>query len=386
MNKLHLLLITLCSTTLLTAQTITDAVIDTIASRNLQLRADSIALKAEHLERSAENQPEGLEISGDMLFGIDRRWSAEVSQQLDWPGLYGARRNALNVSHQQANAIIDARTRALRLDALALLIQLAEARQCKAQLLKIHDNVESIESLADSLLSHRAMTALDRRKLTLEHLSLHSRLAEIESSEVIIIAQLQQMGNNIRPSSFDGITELPTMELMPLNAYTQNIDSSLPVAESRANEAIAQADARAQKLRRAPGFTIGYLHEFEENTHFNGFKVGINLPAYGSGKNAHSAKLKARAAAILAEDTYNQHNAELTALHAQATELNRLLAQYAEAMADDDYIHLLTKSLQGGQITMMDFLQETNWYASTNIEYISLKAKLLQFIILLNKG
>ncbi|MDE5554424.1 MAG: TolC family protein, partial [Muribaculaceae bacterium] len=108
--------------------------------------------------------------------------------------------------------------------------------------------------------------------------------------------------------------------------------------------------------------------------HFNGIKVGISLPFFA---NRHR---KAQAKARLQATQNELFNTQLTVTqrvqsdYTKAALLDARVDQYAKLFpnSDDDYLTLLRKSFDGGQMSLIIYLYEVNYYTEARAAYINL--------------
>ena len=127
--------------------------------------------------------------------------------------------------------------------------------------------------------------------------------------------------------------------------------------------------ARAKAAARSclPGFSLGYRHQYEGGTHFNGLSVGIALPAWGASRSKAAARAEAEAAALQAEAQTAATASQFDAQRRRVVALGERLEAYDGALATSDYPALLRKSLDGGQISMLTYIQELNFFMEARI-------------------
>ena len=131
-------------------------------------------------------------------------------------------------------------------------------------------------------------------------------------------------------------------------------------------------------MKRMPSFSVGYLHDFEEGVHFNGLSIGITLPDFGAGKSAKAAELEAETAQMKREEARAMRNVEVAANIAEAARLTAVLAEYDKALSQSDYLRLLKKSFDAGQITLTQYLLDQNWYLTTRLDHLAIRLRLLR--------
>ncbi len=137
---------------------------------------------------------------------------------------------------------------------------------------------------------------------------------------------------------------------------------------------LAQAQASVTRSGRYPSFSLGYRHAFEEGTHFDGFSVGIGLPIY-SRRHANAAS---KASLLAAENTAlqleNDLMAGMRADYAAALSLSAQLDDMGPAVENADNLRLLRRALDGGELSLLDYLGEVNFFREALLEYNSLRS------------
>ena len=71
-------------------------------------------------------------------------------------------------------------------------------------------------------------------------------------------------------------------------------------------------------------------------------------------------------------------NVEVAANIAEAARLTAVLAEYDKALSQSDYLRLLKKSFDAGQITLTQYLLDQNWYLTTRLDHLTLRLRLLR--------
>ena len=134
--------------------------------------------------------------------------------------------------------------------------------------------------------------------------------------------------------------------------------------------------------------SLGYIHNVEIGEHFNGLKVGVTLPVFSTRKLKQAAQAKALAATYEADEYAVSRHAELMSQYAVAVKLRKSLENYNEifyADGSDNYLALLKKSYDGGQMTLIYYLYEVNYYIEVRMAYLSLLNDYNRSLISLNR-
>ena len=145
------------------------------------------------------------------------------------------------------------------------------------------------------------------------------------------------------------------------------------VALMHNSASLGAARARAIRLEAVPTFAVGYKHTFEENTHFNGFTVGLTLPSFSQKKKNRVAQLEAEAVNFEASYEADRQRAEMQATYEEALTLAKALESYRELTGDESYLRLRDKAYQAGQLTVIDYLNEINLFTTARLGYLDLE-------------
>lgn len=342
-----------------------DSIAAAIASANPAVRARWAELRSASLDASADAMLPGPEIEGEHLWGPagDNRWGVGISQSFDWPGVYAAKRGARRASDNAFMQLAHAELAEQRLAAKLALIDLVAARRQAAAVRDIYNNVQELLDFTRRALDHGQATILDVRKLQIEQLEVGRRLEETELARAEAVAALRAMGSDASvPEGLD----YPAAGVDYADAAARWMASPALMA-ARAEAEASEARAKAAARSCLPGFSLGYRHQFEGGNHFNGLSVGIALPAWGASRSKAAARAEAEAARMQAEAQTAAAASGFDAMRRRVAALAGRLGAYDDALATSDYPVLLRKSLDGGQISVLTYIQELNFFMEARI-------------------
>lgn len=345
------------------------------------LRAVGVAAAADAARRSADNALPGTEVSASHLWpqrsGVEARWGVEVTQALDWPGAYAVRRRATANARNAHGLLLTAARINLRKEVIDQLLALVNARKQRVLLRQIVDNFNSLDSLTDRGLARQQVTILDLHSVRLDRLQAVARLHDAEAAEQAAEQALKARFPNL--TGLDLLNDYPQSGLAPLQVYLTR-GGSAESLQSQAEAQLRRADEAVEGMGKYPGFSVGYAHNFEEGTHFNGLSFAIQLPAYGSSKRAKAARLEAESAELMAESAERQRRAEVMSLYGEAQRVESLLGEYDRTLSATNYLSLLRTGLDAGQLTMPNYLYMTNAYLERSLEQLALQLRLNQLL------
>lgn len=345
-----------------------------VVANNTDLTSLAGANEADNLAAASENNLSDPEIEFEHLWGKGSvKWGAGISQSFEWPSLYGARSKANKAGAEARRLMFESERADLVFKSRQLMLEIVGIRQQMQFADSMISNLEHLLATTQLAMQRGQATRLDVSKARFALLSLkqeregYTDLLQTSRSQLVAL----NGGKNVDISSLDSY---PQASLLAQNEYIEAFDNNAPFAAAmRARVEAANAEAGAARLSSMPGFTVGYRHAYEEQTHFNGFSLGMSLPLF-SGRH----KRKAADAAVLAEklgaDSYTiSMHADIAAAHTRARRMQARLDDFRKVFDDCDYTGILTRLYENGQINVIDYINEINYYLGVRREYLQLQ-------------
>ncbi|MDE6717845.1 MAG: TolC family protein [Muribaculaceae bacterium] len=345
---------------------ILNQVMDSISN----IRSLKSGFDAEIMALKAENSLSGPEISVEHKWpqraGEGNRWGIEISQEIEWPGVYGARRQAAD-NLADIKSFASAQTeRWLRCEIADRLLQLIDARKRLEILTEIQSNLEGVCASMEKMLEAGQATMIDVRKAEFELLSIREKIADT-LMEYDRIAALIGFGQLI-PSGLDQLTDYPDTPVELPMMTPEEIEKQIAVQRSFGEE-------RMERMNNMPSLSIGYVHDFEEGVHFNGFSIGVKLPSYGTRKRNVVKRLESETLQMELEQARSERLASIKADVSELNHLSKLLEEYEKMLGTNDYLRQLRKSFDARQITLTQYLIDQNQYYTTRLDYLALQLR-----------
>lgn len=350
-----------------------DRVVNQVVDSLTNLTTMSRGFQSEVMALEAENQLPGPEVGFEYKWpqqrGVENRWGIELSQEIEWPGIYGARRRAASELRELGANSVELNRQWLCYEVSDRLLQLIEVRQRLELLREVGKNLEQVSGKLNVMLERGQATVLDVRKAEFELLAVKEKIASAD-------AECNRLRGSVAfgqflPDGIDLLTDFPAHGLEIPQDSPAEIDATADAVRSN-------LQAQVERMKRMPSFTVGYVHDFEEGIHFNGLSVGVKLPDFGARKNSKALALEAETAQMKREEARAERNSEIAANIAEAHRLTSLLAEYNKALGQSDYLRLLQKSFDAGQITLTQYLFDQNWYLTTRLDHLAIRLRLLR--------
>lgn len=344
-----------------------------IAATMPSVKALEAQATAEKESLDAANVLSGPEAEFEYKFGPEQnRWGVSIGQEFEFPGVYGARSKENRLRKRAFEALYSQELAQRTLDVKLAIISLAEARQlCDivAEAAKSTDGLCEAYRLA---LKRGETTILELRKVELRQFAVSQQLAQAMSDRSGAEANLRALcaGETLQLS--DSL-ELPA--LRDYEVYHESFVKANPGLTYSSLMADAE-NASVSTARRSalPSFRISYIHDFEEDMHFNGFGISLSLPSWNNRHNVAAARARAFAAEQTLADSRLLADAQFYAAYDKAQRLHGELEKGRKLFEADEYTVYLDKALKAGRINIFTYLTEQEDYLQSRLDYISLRA------------
>lgn len=355
------------------AQDPIDEIINLIVENNPGLRAKAASAEADMADLANANVLPDPEVSVSNMWGyshLGNKFSVGVSQSFDWPGAYGARSRAASSRNQAASFRLLAERMDVALSAKEQLYELVYIRQQIGLLHNLEGNLDSLQANIDRGFEKGELTVLDQRKIRIERYKFNSTLTDLEARAHSIASSIAALapGVELPLASVDAYPVEPRLSDDDYYAQIVALDPSYLAAEM---EATAESDeARAARLSKYPGFTVGYDYEHELGDIFNGFSASMTLPFLYGDKGRGAAQARRRAAEFDRVAAEASARSRIDGALRECDLWNRQRQAYIDVFGDNQYLVLLSKAYRGGQINVIDYFSEINYFYETTLQFL----------------
>lgn len=332
------------------------------------------AVEAESQARTAslraDNLPEAPEVDFEYLWGAEQnRWSAGVSQRIDWPGLYRARAAEANAVEASAAVAIAARDLDRALQAKLAVLDIIDARARLTFYEQLDSNLNVIADMTRRSFDLGEATILDLRKTRLAVIDSRRQVESARADLAAFVAALEAMNVVVPPSAASLWNNYPVqVAAIPSDDpadYPQGI-----LAERRRQ--LAAATRRTVAMGALPSLSLGYVHAYEDRNHFNGLSISIALPSWGRSRRMKVAQLEAEADLFVYDASTVEAIAQARGRYRSALALDGAIDEYRSFTGDNSYLGLLKTAFDSGELTVIDYLTEINLFTSSRLGFLDL--------------
>lgn len=212
-------------------------------------------------------------------------------------------------------------------------------------------------------------------------------MAALESEFALLKSTLEvQNGGKNCDDIIASIDNYPDDVILPAEEYEKIIEENDPSVKYSSLMMQSQVQrVKAERLTRLPGFTLGYHHSWEDGDVFNGMIVGVTLPFFSTHNKVRAAKALSRSLEYDEMTVAIKKRATAKADREKALALYKQMSAYEAVLKNDNSVDLLGKSLDGGQISLLDYLGEMDYYMQAERDYLAAQYQYHQTLANLNK-
>lgn len=359
------------------AQTPFDNIVCRIIDVNPSLKSAEAGETAAIEEFKAENALPGPEIEFDRLYNSvehdENRWGIGITQEIPWPG---ALRGRSKVSAQMAVA---AQLRGavnrneMELKVRQLLINYVALKKTHTLTHDIARSLDEMHTHYREAYEKGEATIIDVNKARIEAVRAMMEDKQDEDLFAAYEAEIKALAPGIDlTADLDALEEYPAPALQELDTYIAAYEASPERALALHEKELQKAAANLASANLWPSISVGFHHEFEDNTHFNGFSVGLSLPSWNFKAASRASAARSLEASFAAEAQKTEAVQGLRAEYIRAKSFKEQIAAFAPAVEGVNNMALLRRALDGGELTLLEYLQESAFFIQAIREYIRL--------------
>ncbi|GET22897.1 transporter [Prolixibacter denitrificans] len=293
-----------------------------------------------------------------------------ATQSLDFPSVYHYRNKLAD--NQSEKAELDYRDfrQQLLLETQLTYYELVYQRKRDRYLT---DRVQNTVKLHESLnrkMERGEATILEVNKARIQRIELENQLTLIKANERQLVAKLTWLCGDSLPAlnQFSYREEiLPGKDSLFCDIIRLRPD----LLSAKAGKSIAEEARKLAGAKGLPKLMVGYESETVPGEKYGGPKVGISIPLWSNRNNVKRAKAQQEWAAAQYTGQLKQAWFELERAYSQVKSLRKSVENYRTGLEEMSSVQLLNKSLQLGQISIINYVTEMNYYIGAYENFLS---------------
>lgn len=339
-----------------------------------QIAQNNTTLKALHRQMQASVLANGSNLSltdpeAEVAYlvgtpkGVPNRTNVSLTQSLDWDVLLGRRRALAKANNQVAYNDYRLAVQQVLTEADEQFTTLVYYNKLCGELLQRQTLAEEIERLYQQKFERGDINQLEVNKVRLNASVCRADWARANNERQQILANLQRLNGGHAVAFTDTIYPLAGKALPPLVDFQSALAGSLAVQTAQAAVAQSEAEIKVAKAEGLPALTVGFQGEYIKQNNYSGLSLGFSVPIWGnSRKKIRKAEAELAANRLTVDDVIYQERAQVAKLYASAQQLQQAANALQKDMQLMNNDQLLRRSLELGQISLLDYLLELSFY------------------------
>lgn len=339
-----------------------------------QIAQNNTTLKALHRQMQASVLANGSNLSltdpeAEVAYlvgtpkGVPNRTNVSLTQSLDWDVLLGRRRALAKANNQVAYNDYRLAVQQVLTEADEQFTTLVYYNKLCGELSQRQTLAEEIERLYQQKFERGDINQLEVNKVRLNASVSRADWARANNDRQQILANLQRLNGGHAVAFTDTVYPLAGKALPPLVDFQSALAGSLAVQTAQAAVAQSEAEIKVAKAEGLPTLTVGFQGEYIKQNNYSGLSLGFSVPIWGnSRKKIRKAEAELAANRLTVDDVIYQERAQVAKLYASAQQLQQAANALQKDMQLMNNDQLLRRSLELGQISLLDYLLELSFY------------------------
>ena len=359
-----------------------------IEINNTMLSALRRTVEAQKLGNKTGNYLQNPEVEFHYLWSnpntLSNRTDISIKQSFDFPSAYAYGKQISDIKNKQADLEYKKQLRELMLKAHVVCLDLIYTNSIKVE---YATRLEHAKTVADSYHSKYNIGECNIIEYNKAQLNLLNIRNELETNEIERIALLSELeGFNGGKSIAIELASFPIVELpSDFNSWYKVAESNNPLLIWLRQEIeISHKQAKYSKALSLPKIDAGYMSEKIVGEQFQGIVVGLSIPLWENKNTVKYARGNTIAFESISEDQKLQYHNHLNTLYTKAVGLKRRVDIYRNNLILFNNSNLLSKALEKGQISLIEYIYELLIYYDSKDKLLDLELELHKTVAELN--
>jgi len=375
-NRVYLILAVI-SYSLGYSQSTIDNVLTEVAKNNKTILANTQYWNAQKVQYKTGNSLYNPTVEYDYLKGSPANAGNQtdiiVTQSFDFPTVYGKKNELAKQLSTQADLQLKAANQNLLLEAKKICIELVYRNKMQVPLIKRKEATEKWLANFKKKLDTGDGTILDVNKAEIQLLEIKKQFQDNAS----IIAKLNEQLTSLNGGNVINFTDVVYFDVPAIPNFEtleKEIEAQDYIRKTLEQEkVIAQKQIDVSKALAWPKMEVGYHYQGILGQTYNGIHTGISLPLWESKNTVKLQKAKMTFAESALTEHTNEHYYEIKQLYGRYESLKSILADYEKINQSVEPIQLLDKALSAGQISVLEYFVELNYYNASQNSYLEIE-------------
>jgi len=203
---------------------------------------------------------------------------------------------------------------------------------------------------------------LEYNKAQLNLLSVKKKMKELSLEKDALLTELKGL-NGGTTIEFNDSTYSPVVLPEYFEQWYLTIEEINPVLKQINQDLeISKKEEQLSKSLSLPKFNAGYMSETLADEQFQGITIGLSIPVWENKNQLKYSKAKVNANESIQKDVKINQYYNLKSLYERTLGLKTITDEYRESISNYKHTELLKKSLDAGEISLIDYILELTFY------------------------
>ena len=348
------------------AQTSTETILRQIEENNPQLKASAAEVDAEKLANRSGALLENPEFEFNYLWGADgigNRRDFRVTQAFDVATLTGMKSKQVAEQNELATLQYKAERLNVLLEAKQACIDLIYYNALKSELDTHLAQAQTLVTSFEKRMKAGGANVLDLNKAKVHLTTVRGQISQVEVERQAILAKLKSLNGGVDITLDDSAYSLSDDLPSDFDSWYESASQKNPVLQYvRQEVAVGQKQLSIDKTAWVPELTVGYMSELTTADKFRGVTVGVNIPLWSNANKVKQSRARIAAAESRKAAAEQQFYFDLLAQYNRAASLKENSELMRSSLAETDSRDYLLTAQSKGEISMIEYLVETDQY------------------------
>lgn len=370
------------------SQSVSD-VLQEIEKNNKSLQAEKQYWEAEKLFYRTGLNPENPKAEYDYMIGspagAGNQTDMSISQGLDFPTVYGKRRNVSKEQVQQAEYKFQVTRQEILLEAKLICFELIHRNKLAEQLSMRLLNANKLLLATNQKAAQGETNVLDLNKIKLLRLEIKNDFERNDMAVVNLKQKLTELnGNNI--PDLEGL-RYPVIEtLPPFKTLDSLIEANDPIVKVYQQDVSIGAEQVAlSKSITLPKLEAGYHYQAILGQRYQGFHLGTSIPLWENKNKVKAQQARLSYSEIQVQDHRIQHQSRNKRGYESYLHWKSTVEEYQSLLTTSNNEALLAKAFEAGQMSLIEYLIEVRYLYDAIERFLEAERELYNTVAILYK-
>ena len=361
---LSILLLTVCLSG--NGQSYIRRVLQEVEQNNPALKEAAANMEMEQFAGRAEAALPGPEVEFNYLWGADNigtRHDLTVSQSFDIPTISGMKAGKAAGLGELATFRYNTERQLILLEAETVCIDLVYWNSILEELRGHLDLSNSLVDSYEKRMKAGESSVLDLSKARIHQASVLGQVNQAEAQRQTLLSTLRALNAGIEINFDCKVFDLDVFFPEQFEKLLEDASDRSPMlGYVRKQVELEQRQVAIDKASVFPALSVGYMSEIRTGEKFRGITVGVNIPLWNAGNKIRQSVARAEAATQRRNAAEQKYYSDLRSQYLKAVLLKENSEMMRRTLKDTDNREYLFTALSSGEISMIDYLVETDLY------------------------